>query len=177
MASYATPALAAAVSNAGGLGSLGCGEYSPRQLARVVAELRAATGDPFNLGASGVQMGTAFLSCPEADISDVHRAAVANARDDDTRLSRAFSGRPARVKANRLTALMARYTGEYPEFPLMYTLSGPLIEAGAHSGDEDWNDLLYGQAAALNRALPAGELLEELVRHALALLSPDRRAE
>ena len=50
------------------------------------------------LGASGVQMGTAFLSCPEANVSDEHLEAIRTATDDDTRLTKAFSGRPARAK-------------------------------------------------------------------------------
>ena len=52
----------------------------------------------FMLGACGVQMGTAFLSCPEANISEEHRIAIQNAQDDDTRLTKAFSGRPARAR-------------------------------------------------------------------------------
>ena len=120
----------------------------------------------FALGASGVQMGTAFLSCPEANISDDHRAALRQARDDDTRLTRAFSGRPARAKNNRYIEAMAKDQVPLPDFPTMSTFSSPLREASEHRGDTDFQFLLYGQAAALNRELPAAELMERLIDEA-----------
>jgi len=85
----------------------------------------------FNLGASGVQIGSAFLSCPEASISDAHRTAVRNARDDDTRLTRAFSGRPARAKNNRYIESMAEHRTKFADFPLMYNFSRPLMQSSA----------------------------------------------
>ena len=53
------------------------------------------------LGASAVQMGTAFLTCDEAGIPDAYKQAILGAREDGTRLTRAFSGRPARGIVNR----------------------------------------------------------------------------
>jgi len=53
------------------------------------------------LGVTAVQMGTAFLTCEEAGVSDAYKAAIVRARDNDTRLTRAFSGRPARGIVNR----------------------------------------------------------------------------
>jgi len=125
----------------------------------------------FALGASGVQMGTAFLSCPEASVSDMHRAALRQARDDDTRLSLAFSGRPARAKNNRYIEAMSRTRDRLPDFPLMYELNEPLRQASVAAGTEDFQFLLYGQAAALNRELPAGELVRALARDAQSLLA------
>ena len=125
----------------------------------------------FMLGASAVQMGTAFLSCPEARVTDVHRRAIAGARDDDTCLSRGFSGRPARVKANHYTRLMAEYESELPDYPLMYPFSAPLVQRSAERGEEDWNCLFYGQAASLNRALPAAQLMNLLIQETDALFA------
>ncbi len=122
----------------------------------------------FALGASGVQMGTAFLSCPETSISDVHRAALRNAVDQDTRLTRAFSGRPARARNSRYIEAMAEHRAPLPDFPTMYTLSGPLLDAADQ--DRDFHFLLHGQAAALNRELPAAELVRTLVKETLDLL-------
>jgi nitronate monooxygenase len=122
----------------------------------------------FMLGASGVQMGTAFLSCPEASVSDVHLEAIRNAKDDDTRLTKAFSGRPARARTNNYMKSMAAQRHPLPDFPTMYTLSGPLMAA---SDDTlDFRCLLYGQAAALNREMPAAELVQALVTEARNLL-------
>ncbi len=120
----------------------------------------------FALGASGVQMGTAFLSCPEANIGDDYRAALRQARDDGTRLTRAFSGRPARAQNNRYIEAMAEHRAPLPDFPTMYAFSKPLEEADAKRGDGSFQFLLYGQAAALNRELPAGELMERLIGEA-----------
>ena len=122
----------------------------------------------FMLGACGVQMGTAFLSCPEANISEEHRTAIQNAKDDDTRLTKAFSGRPARARKNDYIESMAAHRLPLPDFPTMYALSGPLREA---SDDTlDFRFLLYGQAAALNREMPAAELVQTLVIEAQNLL-------
>jgi nitronate monooxygenase len=122
----------------------------------------------FMLGACGVQMGTAFLSCPEANVSDVHLDAIQNARDDDTRLTKAFSGRPARARRNDYIESIAAHRLPLPDFPTMYTLSDPLREA---SDDTlDFRFLLYGQAAALNREMPAAELVLTLVTEAQNLL-------
>ena len=125
----------------------------------------------FALGARGVQMGTAFLSCPEAEVSDAHRAAIRNATDEDTRLTRAFSGRPARAKNNRYIDAMAEHRTPLPDFPTMYGFSGPLQEQGAERKDSDFQFLLYGQAAGLNRELPAAELVRTLVKDAQNILS------
>jgi len=122
----------------------------------------------FMLGACGVQMGTAFLSCPEVNVSDAHLEAIRNSRDDDTRLTKAFSGRPARARQNNYIESMAAHRLPLPDYPTMYTLSDPLREA---SNDTlDYRFLLYGQAAALNREMPAAELVQTLVTEAQNLL-------
>jgi nitronate monooxygenase len=133
----------------------------------------------FALGASGVQLGTAFLSCPEANISDTWRAALRHARDDDTRLTRAFSGRPARARNNRYIESMAEHRISLPDFPTMYGFSEPLTRASAEAGNTDFEFLLYGQAAALNRELPAADLMARLIDEAqsvLARMSPSAQS-
>jgi nitronate monooxygenase len=117
-------------------------------------------------------MGSAFLSCPEASISDAHRLALRNARDDDTRLTRAFSGRPARAKNSNYIETMAANRNRFPDFPLMYRFSRPLMQSSADNHDTDFNFLLYGQATTLNRELPASELMSKLVDEAQRLLPP-----
>ncbi len=124
----------------------------------------------FALGASGVQMGTAFLSCPEAQVSDSHRNALRHASDRDTRLTRAFSGRPARAKNNRYIDAMAEHRAPVPAFPKMYGFSEPLSAQSVADGTADFEFLLYGQAAALNRELPAAELVRTLVEEAQEVL-------
>ncbi|MFP6741105.1 MAG: nitronate monooxygenase [Alphaproteobacteria bacterium] len=120
----------------------------------------------FALGASGVQMGTAFLSCPEANVRERQREALRNASDQDTRMSSAISGRPARGSNNRLMDLMAERCDTVPDFPLMYGYSVPLRA----TGNPDFDVMLYGQSAALNRELPAADLVATLVDEAQALI-------
>ena len=122
----------------------------------------------FMLGACGVQIGTAFLSCPEANIGDDHRKALQNATDDDTRLTKAFSGRPARARKNDYIDSMAAHRLPLPDFPTMYSLSNPLRESS--NDTQDFRFLLYGQAAALNREMPAATLVQTLVKEAQDLI-------
>jgi nitronate monooxygenase len=116
------------------------------------------------LGAAAVQIGTAFLRCPEAGLPAGHRQAVAAATDTDTHVTRAFSGRPARA---RRTALgFALQDGPVTDYPLPRPLTQAL--AGGDAGAADF--WLYGQAAPLARALPAGKLIATLVAETAAAL-------
>ena len=123
------------------------------------------------LGASAVQLGSAFLSCPEANISDDYRVALAATSDDATRLTRAFSGRPARAMNNRYIEAMAQTRTALPAYPTMYSFSDPLRSASAERGQRDFEFYLWGQAAALNRQLSTSELVELLVSEAQSALS------
>ncbi len=126
----------------------------------------------FALGASGVQIGTAFLSGPESAIDDLYRAALAGAGDKGTRLTRAISGRPARAIANRFVKEMADDQGEVAPFPLQRSLTAPLAAAAGKAGSADFAAHWSGQAVGLNRALPAAELVETLVAEAQAIFNP-----
>lgn len=124
------------------------------------------------LGAQGAQLGTAFLACPEASISAAYRRALAGSRGETTRLSAAFSGRYARVENNRYAAAIGESLPG-ADFPAMYRYSYPL-EKACHEGlAEGFECLIYGQAAALNRALPAAELVNLLVQETAAALGRD----
>lgn len=118
------------------------------------------------LGASGVQLGSAFLSCPEANISAAYRAALDNSSDDDTRLSAAFSGRPARAMNNRYIETMAQTRHPYPDYPTMYSFSDPLSQAAEQSSTPGFEFYLWGQAAALNRDCSSARLVALLVDEA-----------
>jgi nitronate monooxygenase len=120
------------------------------------------------LGAAGVQMGTAFLSCPEAGTDPARRALLARATDNDTMVTDACSGRAARAVRSPYAEAMADLAGDLAPYPEMYDFSGPL-EAAAVGQDRPFASFhLYGQAAALNRAIPAGALMALLVQEALS---------
>jgi len=121
----------------------------------------------FALGASGVQIGTGYLFCPEAKISPPYRAALAEAGERGTTLTNVFSGRPARGIVNRLIREVGAMSELAPEFPLATGAIMPLRAAAERSGSGDFSPLWAGQAAPLGRALPAGELTRTLAQEAL----------
>jgi nitronate monooxygenase len=130
--------------------------------AGAVADGRAIAA-AFALGACGVQIGTAFLSCHEAGTDAARRALLARATDTDTIVTDAFSGRSARAARSRFADAMARSRQPLPAFRQMYALTDPLVQAAS---DDDAAFHLYGQAAALNRALPAADLVRLLMDEA-----------
>jgi NAD(P)H-dependent flavin oxidoreductase YrpB (nitropropane dioxygenase family) len=113
------------------------------------------------LGASGVQLGTAFLRCEEAATEPARRKQIANAKDTDTMVTDAFSGRSARAMRSRFSEEMERSRSQLPDFPQMYALSGPVRNTAS---DADASFFLYGQAASLAREMPAADLVERLVK-------------
>jgi nitronate monooxygenase len=115
------------------------------------------------LGASGVQLGTAFLRCPEANVTAPHRQAIENATEDNTRLTRAFSGRPARSLRNLYLDELAPYDTELPDFPLMNPLSKPLRVASEKANVPDCLPLWCGQAVRLVRDQNAKEVVRMIV--------------
>jgi nitronate monooxygenase len=124
----------------------------------------------FALGADAVQIGTAYLRTPEALISPIHRAALASARDDATRLTNVFTGRPARGLLNRLVAGAGPICLEAPPFPLAAGAVAPLREAAEKRGSGDFSPLWAGEAAALAREKSAETLTHSLWTDALAVM-------
>ncbi|MGE5183185.1 MAG: NAD(P)H-dependent flavin oxidoreductase [Acidobacteriota bacterium] len=114
------------------------------------------------LGASAVQLGTAFLACDEAGTPPAYRAALATAAA--TTVTRAFSGRAGRGIRNRMTDAFARVAPA--PFPQQQRLTGELRRAAAHQGRTDVMQLWAGQGAPLARAMPAGQLVATLAREA-----------
>jgi nitronate monooxygenase len=124
----------------------------------------------FALGACGVQLGTAYLHCPEAKISAPHRAALQAAHDDSTVLTNVMSGRPARGIVNRLIREVGPISDLAPAFPLAANALAPLRAAAEKQGSGEFSPLWSGQAAALGRALPAAELTRRFAEDALRRL-------
>jgi len=121
----------------------------------------------FALGAAGVQIGTAYLWCPEAKISVPHRAALKSARDDGTALTNLMTGRPARGFVNRVMREIGLIADVAPAFPLAAGALAPLRAKAEAQGSGDFSPMWAGQAASLGRALPAGELTKRLAAEAL----------
>lgn len=122
----------------------------------------------FALGACGVQIGTGYLSCPEAATDDTRREMLREATDTDTLVSDSVSGRSARTARSRYSAEMEQTRDVRVPFPGQYMLVKPILDA---ADDEEASFHLYGQAAALNLELGARELTEKLASDALAVMA------
>jgi len=120
----------------------------------------------FMLGASAVQIGTAFLRCPETSIHPQHRQALIEARDDATRLTRLFTGRPARSLVNQLMESLADAEDRAAPYPAQMSLVAPLRQAAPPGEEGQWMPLWAGQAASLAREMPAAEVVATLAREA-----------
>ncbi|MDA0704660.1 MAG: nitronate monooxygenase, partial [Proteobacteria bacterium] len=120
---------------------------------------------------SGAQIGTAFLNTPEAATNDLHRAALLAAEDGQTKVTKVISGRPARGLVNRYMAEMADREDDTLPFPLQYSVTRPLQAASREQGSDAFLSLWAGQAVALNRVLPAADLVELLVEETRAALA------
>jgi nitronate monooxygenase len=128
----------------------------------------------FLLGAAGVQLGTAYLFCPEATISALHRQALRVAKDTETTLTNVMSGRPARGIFNRLIRDLGPIFDAAPAFPLASGPLAPLRAKAEASGSVDFSPLWSGQAARLGREMPAKELTLALARETEAILARKR---
>lgn len=116
------------------------------------------------LGAAGVQVGSAYLLCPEATTSAIHRAALQSPAARHTALTNLFSGRPARGIVNRLMREMGPLSTQAPAFPLATAAIVPLRAAAEAQGSGDFSPLWAGQHVASCRPMPAAELTRELAR-------------
>ena len=114
------------------------------------------------LGAAGVQLGTAYLHCPEAKVSALHRAALGQASDDATALTNVFTGRPARGIVNRAIRELGPISDRAPQFPLPAASIGPLRTASEARDLDDFTPLWSGQSAGLGRRMSASELTTRL---------------
>ena len=114
------------------------------------------------LGAAGVQVGTAYLLCPEAATSAVHRAALKSEAARHTALTNLFSGRPARGIVNRVMRELGPISAETPEFPLATTAIAPLRAKAEALGSGDFSPLWSGQNASGCKDMPAAQLTREL---------------
>jgi nitronate monooxygenase len=125
----------------------------------------------FALGAAGVQIGTAYLCCPESKVTAAARAALARARDDSTVITNVMTGRPARGVANRAMREVGPISADAPAFPHAATALAPLKAAAEKLGRVDFTNLWAGQAVGLGREMPAAELTRALAGSALMRLS------
>lgn len=114
------------------------------------------------LGAAAAQAGTAYLLCPEATTSPLHRAALKSDAARTTALTNIFTGRPARAIVNRLMREIGPLSRQAPEFPLAATAIFALRAKAEPKGASDFTGMWAGQSAALCQEKPAAELTRQL---------------
>lgn len=116
------------------------------------------------LGASAVQIGTAYMCCPEATTSALHRAALQSPQARHTALTTLFTGRPARGIVNRLMRELGPLNTAAPAFPLATAAIAPLRAMAESVGNADFSPLWSGQNASQCGNLPAAELTRALAK-------------
>ena len=120
----------------------------------------------FVLGAAAVQLGTAYLLCPEALTTHVHRSALTGGSVDDTVLTNVLTGRPARSRRNRIIDELGPMSAEAPPFPAAGAALVPLRAAAEAVGSGEFSPLWTGQAGVMTTDVQAGQLTRDLIADA-----------
>ncbi len=123
------------------------------------------------LGAEAAQMGTAFLACEESGAHPEFKAAVLGAADDETAITRAFSGRAARGLKNRFLVEVGMREAELPPFPIQNALTRDVRAAAQRQDRLEFMSLWAGQAVRLARRTTAGDLVRETAEEAEGVLA------
>ncbi len=109
-----------------------------------------------------MQVGTAYLLCPEATTSAVHRAALKSETARHTALTNLFTGRPARGIMNRVMKELGPMSAAAPAFPLATAAIAPLRAKAESRGSGDFSPLWSGQNASGCKEAPAAQLTRNL---------------
>ncbi|MEM8532268.1 MAG: DUF561 domain-containing protein [Chloroflexota bacterium] len=121
------------------------------------------------LGASGVQMGTAFLTCSESGVSSLHKAALRENTEDMTMITRAFSGKAARGIRNRFSTELYPYEDQLPQYPVQNTLTQDIRKAASKQGRPEFMSLWAGQGLRLIQDRSAADLIDEIIAQGATL--------
>ncbi|MEM7130793.1 MAG: nitronate monooxygenase [Chloroflexota bacterium] len=116
------------------------------------------------LGATAVQVGTAYLLCTETKTTPIHRAALKSDKADHTTMTNLFSGGPARGIINRVIQEIGPMSDQTPPFPLASTAITALRKQAEQSGSGDFSPLWCGQNASGCKEISARELTHELAK-------------
>ena len=117
------------------------------------------------LGAAGVQVGTAYLLCPEATTSALHRARLKSDAARVTAVTNVFTGRPARAIMNRIMRELGPINPHAPAFPLAAAALAPLRAHAERLGRSDFSQHWAGQNTSGCREVSAALITRELARH------------
>ena len=123
------------------------------------------------LGAKAVQLGTAFLKCPEASVHPLWKKALDSSKSRETRITSAFTGRPARGIVNYLLQEFDGKEFMLPDFPTVGSIIKPLANIAAQTGDESFLSLWAGQSAPMSENMPAKDLVQKLINEVSSIFN------
>ena len=123
------------------------------------------------LGAQGVQMGTAFLTCPESGIHPAFKKLLLQTKDDSTVLTKAFSGKLARGIRNKFIYRMKSNCKNILPYPIQHAITSPMRKLAMNQNCVDFMSMWAGQSASLSKGLPATQLIAELAINVEKLLN------
>lgn len=115
------------------------------------------------LGAKAIQMGTAFLTCNESGAHPLHKEGILQAQEDDTVLTRAFSGKWARGIKNRFIHEMQAQETSLPDFPVQNALTQAIRKASSQQNNPDFMSLWSGQSPQLAKKQTVSELIDTII--------------
>ncbi|HEX8925913.1 MAG TPA: nitronate monooxygenase, partial [Terriglobales bacterium] len=115
------------------------------------------------LGACGVQLGTAFLTCKESGVAECYKDAIIKAAENSTRFTRAFSGRPARGIENKVLRDLAQHEDDVLPFPAQNSLTRAMRNEATKRNNSEYLSLWAGQGTRLARRASAADLVRLLV--------------
>lgn len=115
------------------------------------------------LGVKAAQMGTAFLTCEESGAHPVHKEAIIHSKDEDTTLTRAFSGKWARGIKNKFMMEMEQYEDVFPNFPIQNALTQSIRKAASNQHNKEYMSLWSGQNSSLARIETVESLIQRVV--------------
>lgn len=118
------------------------------------------------LGAKGVQMGTAFLTCIESGAHKVHRESILNASEDQIVLTRSFSGKRARGIKNQFIVEMQNNEASFPDFPVQNSLTQTIRKASSSQNNQDFMSLWCDQSPRLAKKQTVETLIKTIITEA-----------
>ncbi len=115
------------------------------------------------LGAQAVQMGTAFVTSLESGAKEQHKDAILNSTEDQSVVTSAFSGKPARGIRNAFITTMAGHVKDLPDYPIQNTLTKMIRSEAAKQNRPEWMSLWSGQTPRLSQKCSAGKIVLDII--------------
>lgn len=124
------------------------------------------------LGAKGVQMGTAFVTCKESGAHPLYKEAILHASEDEAVLTKAFSGKEARSIQNQFINEMKQHESHLPPYPIQNTLTSGIRKSAKQVNKPEYMSLWSGQSPRLSKNITVEELFQKMISDVAQLRVP-----